>query len=123
MARANDAGPRLVVPLGYSSTRPVIRHRQRRGAPAVESANGFATPFHSPWRLSTGQPPAISRQGITCVLDWELSAVGNPIADLAYGLLLWEPYDSLGRVAPTSVPGFTTVAKIWTAIAPVFPSR
>ncbi|MER5917005.1 phosphotransferase family protein [Streptomyces sp. NPDC001982] len=45
---------------------------------------------------------------VLSVVDWELAAVGDPLADLAYTMVMWEPFDSLGRSAPTSVAGFSS---------------
>ena len=46
---------------------------------------------------------------IAAVVDWEISTLGDPLADLAYALNQWaEPGDPPGprAVPPTSLPGF-----------------
>jgi aminoglycoside phosphotransferase (APT) family kinase protein len=46
---------------------------------------------------------------IAAVLDWEISTLGDPLADLAYALNEWsDPGDSLPvrKDAPTAAPGF-----------------
>jgi len=46
---------------------------------------------------------------IAAVVDWEISTLGDPLADLAYALNQWsEPGDPIlaGPGGPTSVPGF-----------------
>jgi len=48
---------------------------------------------------------------IAAVLDWEISTLGDPLADLAYTLNEWpDPGDPLGVLpdAPTQAPGFPT---------------
>ena len=48
---------------------------------------------------------------IAAVVDWEISTLGDALADLAYALNQWaEPGDPPGarRVAPTTLPGFPT---------------
>ncbi len=47
--------------------------------------------------------------GIAAILDWEISTLGDPLADLAYALNQWpDPSDSVPfrPEAATSVPGF-----------------
>ena len=47
--------------------------------------------------------------GIAAVLDWEISTLGDPLADLAYALNQWPDDDGavpFRPVASTSVPGF-----------------
>lgn len=46
---------------------------------------------------------------VTAVLDWEISTLGDPLADLAYALNQWaEPSDPPAPrgVRPTAIPGF-----------------
>lgn len=48
---------------------------------------------------------------VAAVVDWEISTLGDPLADLAYALNQWpDPTDALpiGDHAPTSLPGFPT---------------
>ena len=48
---------------------------------------------------------------VAAVVDWEISTLGDPLADLAYALNQWaEPTDppSVRGVPPTSLPGFPT---------------
>ena len=52
---------------------------------------------------------------IVAVLDWEISTLGDPLADLAYALNQWaEPGDPMPvrDAAPTAVPGFPTRAEM-----------
>ncbi|MGH3067427.1 MAG: phosphotransferase family protein [Streptosporangiaceae bacterium] len=63
-------------------------------------------------------PGGTARPGITAVLDWEMSTLGDPLADLGLALVYWtepEDGDSLDvRWAPevTTAPGFLTRAEI-----------
>jgi aminoglycoside phosphotransferase (APT) family kinase protein len=54
----------------------------------------------------------VGAQGqVTAVLDWEISTLGDPLADFAYALNGWiEPGDELQNKAdaPTLAPGFST---------------
>ncbi|MBD3648256.1 MAG: phosphotransferase family protein [Pseudomonadales bacterium] len=44
---------------------------------------------------------------VAAVVDWEISTLGDPLADLAYALNQWpEPDGEISGVAPTSLPGF-----------------
>jgi aminoglycoside phosphotransferase (APT) family kinase protein len=48
---------------------------------------------------------------IAAVVDWEISTLGDPLADLAYALNQWsDPSDAsrVGNQAATAVPGFPT---------------
>lgn len=52
---------------------------------------------------------------VAAVVDWEISTLGDPLADLAYALNQWaEPGDppSVRVVPPTSLPGFPTRAEM-----------
>ena len=56
---------------------------------------------------------------IAAVVDWEISTLGDPLADLAYALNQWaEPGDppSVRGVPPTSLPGFPTRQAIGPAL-------
>lgn len=46
---------------------------------------------------------------VAAVVDWEISTLGDPLADLAYALNQWAPADDAGAAgtgAATDVPGF-----------------
>jgi len=48
---------------------------------------------------------------IAAVVDWEISTLGDPLADLAYAMNQWTPAVNTmpsGRGSATSVPGFPT---------------
>jgi aminoglycoside phosphotransferase (APT) family kinase protein len=45
---------------------------------------------------------------IAAVLDWEMSTLGDPLADLGLLLVYWQPTGATGSVVPsvTGLPGF-----------------
>lgn len=52
---------------------------------------------------------------VAAVVDWEISTLGDPLADLAYALNQWaEPGDPKGprEERPTALPGFPTRAEL-----------
>src|SRR5690606_9528226 len=52
---------------------------------------------------------------IAAVVDWEISTLGDPLADLAYALNQWsQPDDTvhLRQSPPTALPGFPTRAAL-----------
>lgn len=52
---------------------------------------------------------------VLAVLDWELAALGDPLADLAYAINAWmEPGDAPGHPGdpPTALPGFPSRAEL-----------
>jgi aminoglycoside phosphotransferase (APT) family kinase protein len=90
-----------------------LTHEIAVAADLLATEPGGAPPdslLHGDYRLDN---VLLSAGGeVLSVLDWELSAVGNPLADLAYALIMWEPFDSLGRTSPTSVPGLSTSGEL-----------
>jgi aminoglycoside phosphotransferase (APT) family kinase protein len=74
--------------------------------------SGPATIVHGDFRLGNVILAPESPLRIAAVLDWELSTIGDPLADLGYLLALWvEPGDpSLGEFEQgglTRLPGFS----------------
>lgn len=51
---------------------------------------------------------------VRAVLDWELSTQGDPLADLGWLLLYWQPEHRLATVLPrgSELPGFPTAAEL-----------
>lgn len=78
------------------------------------------TPEQGPARIVHGDyglhNTLIGRDGlVAAVVDWEISTLGDPLADLAYALNQWaEPGDppSVRVVPPTSLPGFPKRAEM-----------
>ena len=57
---------------------------------------------------------------VAAVVDWEISTLGDPLADLAYALNTWEPVDDvdtgpMGR--PTTAAGFPSRQELLTSYA------
>jgi aminoglycoside phosphotransferase (APT) family kinase protein len=91
--------------------------------PRVHSIQSYLTahmPAEGPARVVHGDyglhNVLIDRDSkIAAVVDWEISTLGDPLADLAYALNQWaEPNDDLPvrDGAPTSIPGFATRAEL-----------
>ncbi|TNC29190.1 phosphotransferase family protein [Amycolatopsis alkalitolerans] len=68
--------------------------------------------LHGDFRLDN---VILSRAGdVRAVLDWELSTQGDPLADLGWLLLYWQPEDRPAKVLPrgSELPGFPTAAEL-----------
>ncbi|HUY50432.1 MAG TPA: phosphotransferase family protein [Streptosporangiaceae bacterium] len=82
------------------------------------SQAGGGTLVHGDYRLDNMLVTLGEQPAITAVLDWEMSTLGDPLADLGLALVYWaEPGDSdsdeLSVVATvTAGPGFLTRAEI-----------
>lgn len=98
--------------LDRSRTRPVpeMDELQRRLAAAVPAESDAAI-VHGDYRLDNA---ILDDQGrIIAVLDWEMSTLGDPLADVGMLMMYWaEDGDdggdtpSLGSIAVTALPGF-----------------
>ncbi|MBT4044069.1 MAG: phosphotransferase family protein [Rhodospirillaceae bacterium] len=49
---------------------------------------------------------------VTAVVDWEISTLGDPLADLAYALNQWADPGDWRHEAPTNLPGFPMKAEL-----------
>lgn len=86
--------------------------------PDVESLHAFLsdrTPEQGPARVVHGDyglhNVISNRQGrIAAVVDWEISTLGDPLADLAYALNSWGKHGELNRRVekPSLLPGYPT---------------
>jgi aminoglycoside phosphotransferase (APT) family kinase protein len=100
---------------------PELTRRLADGLPAVSGAAraaGGGGLVHGDYRLDNMLVTAGARPQIAAVLDWEMSTLGDPLADLGLALVYWtepgEP-DWLGAglaVSVTTAPGFATRARI-----------
>lgn len=85
-----------------------LGRRLSGGAPAAQRVSVI----HGDYRLDNCMLDSSDPSRIAAVLDWELSALGDPLADLALTLFYWaEP----GEVSPTVTPLITQT--------PGFPGR
>ena len=50
------------------------------------------------------------------VLDWELSTLGNPLADFTYLLMNWNT-GSIATIPDLKAHGIPTVEEMWTSTA------
>lgn len=88
------------------------------------AANVAAVPHDAPWSVVHGDYRldnvilSPSLRETAAVLDWEMAALGDPVADLAVALVYWtQADDRLRRLVPvaqsvTAGPGFWTRAKV-----------
>lgn len=77
----------------------------------LPDASGPATIVHGDYKLDNVMlAPGPTR--VAAILDWEMSTIGDPLADLGWMLSFWhqpgEPDDELGLTGPTAAPGFAT---------------
>jgi len=78
-------------------------HNRTREIPAVESVAQWlkanlpqsppATIVHGDYRLGNTMMAAQSPARVVAVLDWEMSTIGDPLADLGYLCTLWVDHD------------------------------
>ncbi len=97
---ASIAGAQLDDPRAHELQRYFLAHVPDQGPARV---------VHGDYGLHNTLIGADGR--IAAVVDWEISTLGDPLADLAYALNQWaEPGDPppVRAVPPTSLPGFPT---------------
>jgi aminoglycoside phosphotransferase (APT) family kinase protein len=102
-------------------------HNKTREIPAVEHVGAWlaanlppsppATIVHGDYRLGNVMLALGAPARVTAVFDWEMSTIGDPLADLGYLATLWVDRDdpSLGRFELTSVTrdeGWPTRAEV-----------
>jgi aminoglycoside phosphotransferase (APT) family kinase protein len=102
-------------------------HNRTRDVPAVDRvaawlerhlpASGAAAIVHGDFRLGNVMFAAHPPTRLVAVLDWEMSTIGDPLADLGYLTVLWVGRDdpSLGmyELSPvTRLDGFPTAAEL-----------
>jgi aminoglycoside phosphotransferase (APT) family kinase protein len=93
-------------------------HNKTRNIPAVESIRDWlianmpqssaATIVHGDYRLGNA---IVDRHGVVALVDWEMSTIGDPLADLGYLCALWSDVNDpeRGTLEPSPVtrqPGF-----------------
>jgi aminoglycoside phosphotransferase (APT) family kinase protein len=80
--------------------------------------SGPAAIVHGDYKLDNVLiDPAVGRPRLTAILDWEMSTLGDPLADLGWMLSFWrEPGEDFGYdlevAAPTDQPGFASRAQL-----------
>ena len=95
---ASIAGARLDDPRAHALQQYFLAHTPDQGPARV---------VHGDYGLHN---TLVGTEGsIAAVVDWEISTLGDPLADLAYALNQWaEPGDppTVRKVPPTTLPGF-----------------
>ena len=97
---ASIAGAQLDDPRAHALQQFFLQHLPEQGPARI---------VHGDYGLHNTLVGADGR--VAAVVDWEISTLGDPLADLAYALNQWaEPDDppSVRGVPPTSLPGFPT---------------
>jgi aminoglycoside phosphotransferase (APT) family kinase protein len=104
--------------LEHSATRPLPDlERVSDWLEANRPESGPVTVVHGDYRLGNVMFQAADPVRLTAVLDWELAALGDPLADLGYLTATWaEPDDPhhamLALSGVTRGPGFLTRAEL-----------
>ena len=106
-----------------SSTREMpgyaeLTTRLAAGLPAVLAAAGPGTLVHGDYRLDNMLVTLGDRPSIAAVLDWEMSTLGDPLADLGLALVYWaeqgdqDSAELSVAATVTAGPGFLTRTQV-----------
>ncbi len=90
---------------------------QRLAAGLPEQSDGPGSLVHGDYRLDNMLVTLGDRPAIAAVVDWEMSTLGDPLADLGLSLVYWaEPGDDLNQLSVsadiTATPGFFSRAQV-----------
>ena len=89
-----------------------LTHRLAAGLPAVSEAAPAGGLVHGDYRLDNMLVVPGDEPRIAAVVDWEMSTLGNPLADLGLALVYWTEPGEQGWLAlggtVTTAPGFAT---------------
>jgi aminoglycoside phosphotransferase (APT) family kinase protein len=103
-----------------------LTRRLEAGLPAVSGAagrGGGGTLVHGDYRIDNMLVVPGGEPRISAVVDWEMSTLGDPLADLGLALVYWidpgeEDWISLGMTtSATTAPGFATREQLATHYA------
>jgi aminoglycoside phosphotransferase (APT) family kinase protein len=95
-----------------------LTRRLTTALPAALATAGPGTLVHGDYRLDNMLVTLGARPAITAVLDWEMSTLGDPLADLGLALVYWaqqgdqESLDLSVAATVTAGPGFLTRAQV-----------
>jgi aminoglycoside phosphotransferase (APT) family kinase protein len=79
----------------------------QRLAAGLPGRSGDGTLVHGDYRLDNMLVTLGARPAIAAVLDWEMSTLGDPLADLGLLLVYWQPAPgTVVTPSVTSLPGF-----------------
>ncbi len=93
-----------------TAPQPEIEELLARLARALPSSSD-ATLVHGDYRLGNMALAADDPGRVVAIFDWEMSTLGDPLADLGYTLIYWMEADESSEVESTAVsagPGFFT---------------
>ena len=88
--------------------------RLAAGLPGVVAAAGAGTLVHGDFRVDNMLIEPAPQPRIAAVVDWEMSTLGDPLADLGLSLVYWAEPGELEALPPmvgatvTTAPGFLT---------------
>jgi aminoglycoside phosphotransferase (APT) family kinase protein len=95
-----------------------LTERLAAGLPGLAATAAAGTLVHGDYRVDNMLVTLGAQPAITAVLDWEMSTLGDPLADLGLSLVYWaEPGDTDSpelsvATMVTAGPGFLTRAEI-----------
>jgi aminoglycoside phosphotransferase (APT) family kinase protein len=82
----------------------------------LPAPSGPATIVHGDYKLDNVMLAPAGPARVAAILDWEMSTIGDPLADLGWLLSFWhqpgEPDDELGLAGVTGGPGFATRSEL-----------
>ena len=98
-----------------------LTHRLAAGLPAVSEAAPRGGLVHGDYRLDNMLVVPGDEPRIAAVVDWEMSTLGDPLADLGLALVYWTEPGEQGWLAlggtVTTAPGFATREQLATQYA------
>jgi aminoglycoside phosphotransferase (APT) family kinase protein len=98
-----------------SATREVPGYRELAGRLAARlPASGDGTLVHGDFRIDNMVLRLAGQVRVEAVLDWEMSTLGDPLADLGLALVYWTDPGEPNVLGPTGDGGVTGQPGFWT---------
>ncbi len=106
--------------------RGLWEHNRTRELPVVEQVGAWlganlpespaATIVHGDYRLGNTMFASVAPARLVAILDWEMAAIGDPLADLGYLMVFWsqagDPESRFDIHGVTRLPGFPSRAEM-----------
>ncbi len=106
--------------------RGLWEHNRTRELPVVEQVGAWlganlpespaATIVHGDYRLGNTMFASVAPARLVAILDWEMAAIGDPLADLGYLMVFWsqagDPESRFDIHGITRLPGFPSRAEM-----------